>query len=404
MSPESGSDDYFDQKLKMSRKDSVLFTPVSIGHHKIMNRFMRSATNEYKATSQGIPKDELKNMMINLSRCQVGLIVPGCMYITSHGRRGTNQCGMCTSAQSRAWKNVIDEMHKSGSKVLFQIMHAGTAANPETMCGSPFFAPSAISKNSVALTKAQIEDIIHLFRSSAELAYKAGADGVQLHCAHGYLLSQFLSPYYNRRTDEYGGDRDNRLRIVAEIIQEIRQSLPSDFIVSMKMNGDDYIDGGLTPKDASYYVSRLTGAVDLFEISGGATGMKSMRYRLEEKYLLKGAKKEEHQALIEKARSFAKGNEFTMEWNVPAAKIIRKDNPKVKLAVVGGLRNFYSMEKLVNEKVVDICSISRPFIKDPAIVMRYKVGTIDVPNCWNCNDCFFNIPKKTGIFCHIPTY
>lgn len=387
----------------MSRSGSILFSPINVGHHKIMNRFMRSATNEYRATEEGLPKDELKKMMINLANCQVGLIVPGCMYITSHGRRGTNQCGMCTVNQAREWKNVINEMHKSGSKVMFQIMHAGTAAFPATMDGAPFFAPSAISKGSVALTKAQIEDIIHLFRSSAELAYKAGADGVQIHAAHSYLISQFLSPYYNRRNDEYGGDRDRRMRILGEIIHEIRQSLPLNFMLSVKMNGDDYVEGGMTPKDASYIVSKLSGGVDLFEISGGAVGMKSMPFNLEEHFLLKGAKPELHKELLRKARLLSKDNAYKPEYNVPAARIIRKDNPHVKLAVVGGLRNFKSMEKLVQDGIFDICSISRPFIRDPSIVMRYKVATIDAPTCKNCNDCILNIPRS-GIFCHIPAY
>jgi 2,4-dienoyl-CoA reductase-like NADH-dependent reductase (Old Yellow Enzyme family) len=382
----------------MSRANSVLFAPETIGHHTIKNRFMRSATNEYLATRDGTPRRELRDTIVSFAMNDVGLIVTGCMYIGNDGRRAFTQSGMCTPEQSKSWKSINDEVHKHGSKILFQLSHAGPSGNAKCNNGIPVGVPTSFHKRTRTLTKAEIGDVIEQFKNAAGHAYRSGADGVQLHAAHGYLLSCFLSPALNRRNDEYGGSFENRMRIVEEIVGEIRKSLPGSFLLSIKMNGDDCRKGGLTPYDAAKIVNKLQRSVDLFEISGGSSGMFSIRSNLDEKAVVKGAKKENREAILERSRKATKDSPFFENYNLASCKIIRELNPTAKLALVGGLRKFTEMEKIVNSGTANLCSLSRPFIKDSSLVKRFRVGTIDEPTCTNCGSCILNL--EGGMFCH----
>ena len=382
----------------MNRTNSVLFTPYSLGHVTIKNRFMRSATNEYSSTIDGVPKKELKDQMITLARNNVGLIIPGCCYVANEGRRSFKQNGMCKASHSNSWKPILTEMHKYGSKVVFQLYHAGVCANPECNGNKTIGVPTACSETTHTMTKAEIEDVISQFRNAADLAYHAGADGVQLHCAHGYLLSNFLSPAQNHRTDEYGGSFEKRLRIVEEIIGEIRHSLPASFMLSIKLNGNDDLPGGLTPYDSAKIVDRLQHSVDLFEISSGA----SIKSVFHEKYLVKGAHPENKQKIISTAKQSTESFPYQENYNLSSCQIIREKNPFARLALCGGLRKFSTMERIVQSGTANVISLSRPLIRDPALIMRFKSGTVDESTCINCGSCIYNL--DSGMFCHVPYY
>ena len=380
----------------MKRSSSVLFSPYSLGHVTVKNRFMRSATNEYLANEEGVPNQQWKDLMIAFARNNVGLIVSSCCYIANEGKRSFKQTGMCRSFHANSWKPVINEMHKFGAKFIVQLYHAGIYANPDCNGGKTIGVPTKMNDATHTMTKAEIEDTILKFRNAADLAYHAGADGVQLHCAHGFLLSNFLSPAQNHRNDEYGGSLQKRMRIVEEIIGEIRHTLPASFLLSIKINGNDDLPGGNTPNDIAQIVERLQHSVDLFEISAGA----SIKSTLNEKYLLKGAKPENREKILAAAKESTSKFPYKENYNLDACKIIRERNPHAKLALVGGLRKFSTMEKIVNDGTANIISLSRPLIRDPALIMRFKAGTIDESNCINCGACTFNQDK--GMYCHVP--
>ena len=382
----------------IKRGDSVLFSPFPLRHVTVKNRFMRSATNEYLATEEGIPRPELKNMMVSMARSHVGLIVSGCCYVANEGRRSFKQSGMCRSAHSNAWKPIIEEMHKYGAKFIVQLYHAGLSASADCNGGKTVGVPTQMNDATHTMTKAEIEDVISKFRNAADLAYHAGADGVQLHCAHGFLLSNFLSPAQNKRNDEYGGSLQKRMRIVEEIVGEIRHSLPQDFLLSLKINGNDDLPGGNGPEEAAQIVERLQHTVDLFEVSAGV----SIRSTLHEKYLLKGAKPENKAKILETAKQAISKFPYKENYNLDACKLIRERNPHAKLALCGGLRKFTTMEKIVNDGVANIISLSRPLIRDPHIIMRFRAGTVDESNCINCGACIYNL--DSGMYCHVPHY
>lgn len=149
-------------------------------------------------------------------------------------------------------------------------MHSGLSTDSSINGGYPPSGPTSFNKNQHELTNAQIEDLIQNFTDSAELSHQASADGVQIHGAHLYLISSFLSPGLNHRTDKWGGSDENRLRIVNEIISAIRQRVPEDFSLSIKINGNDYIEGGMKPELCAEYVDMLKDDLYFLEISAGS--------------------------------------------------------------------------------------------------------------------------------------
>lgn len=382
----------------MSRANSVLFKPIQIGHITLKNRFVRSATHEGLATENGNPSKALLDLMMAFAESDVGLIIPGVFGISRQHVYLPNQSMMNHTINAAKWASTTEKIKKAGSGIIFQLNNSMAQPNPDKP-DEIIPLPSPIEGLPTrAFTIADIEDKIQLWRNAATHSYKAGAQGIQLHCAHSSPLSKFLSPYYNKRTDQYGGSPENRIRIVKEIIHEIRASIPKDFIISIKLNGNDYLPGGITPKDASYYVHLLKNDVDLFEISAGnGNKTNSSRSIYYEKPLVHKVPKEERAALLENVKKTM--TPFEEAYNLEACKVIREKNPDVKLALVGGMRSFDVMQKAVESGVADLVSMSRPFIRDPYLVRRLRYGTIDAPTCINCNACLVNLTR--GVYCRV---
>ncbi|KAK8842817.1 hypothetical protein M9Y10_025683 [Tritrichomonas musculus] len=380
---------------------SVLFSPTKLGRLSVPNRFIRSATWESLADGDGRPTNELINMMENLAVGKVGLIIPGAVYVTKRGQGMKGQSGMCTIEQARDWHRGVVNIHKRGSKIIFQLIHNGLSANPQLNGGFPPSGPTAFNSNQHELTNTEIEDLIQDFADSAELSYHSSADGVQLHAAHGYLLSEFLSPALNKRTDKWGGSDDNRLRIVKEIIATIRKRVPEEFSISIKLNGNDYMENGIEPELCAKYVDKLKNDLDFFEISAGSHH--TILSTINENVLTKGIKDpNKKKELIENAYKSTAGYTFKEMYNLDSLKIIRKAVPDAKLALVGGNRTFVNMEKLVNDGLADMISMSRPFLNDPYIVQRFQCKTLDHSFCINCSACVLN--TENGVYCHLKKF
>ncbi|OHT11017.1 N-ethylmaleimide reductase [Tritrichomonas foetus] len=172
--------------------DNLVFSPIQIGSMNLKNRIMRSATHEGTTTDDGFPTKRLLNVIKNLALGDVGLIVPGYFSISKEGIAAKRQSHLFTQEHANSWKDTVSFVHSKGSKIVFQLAHAGIAASKSV-------GPSQFFKMNDALTIPEIEVIIDDFVKSAKLAYSINVDGVQLHAAHGYLLSEFLSPITNRR-------------------------------------------------------------------------------------------------------------------------------------------------------------------------------------------------------------
>lgn len=386
-------------------KNSILFSPVKLGKCVIPNRFMRSATYEGLGGTTGLPRSVLNRKIEDLATGEVGLIVPGYVYPTIRGKASPRQCGMSRIADSQVWEPSVEIIHKKGSKIMFQVCHGGSRCQKNIINGlQPIgCSPDLNFPDSREMTNAEIEDTIDSFVQSSFRLQSIGVDGIQLHAAHGFLLSSFLSPYLNRRKDKWGGSLENRLRIVYEIVRSIREFTAPDFLISIKMNGSDYVDGGVTPQIAAEYVKKLLPFVDLFEISGGL-GLKpsyGTRCEFHNESYLKNLTQKEYDQIVPQIKLATQKVKYCDGYNREAVEIIHNIVPEAKLAIVGGVRNIQSMEEMLQKGTVQLISMSRPFLKQPHLVKDLRTGKINKIGCNSCGICsYYNESVHTGSKCH----
>jgi len=230
------------------------------------------------ANENGEVTPNLTKHIMDLVEGGVGLIISGHACVHPIGRTAQNQLGIYSDIQVPEFKEMVMKVHESDGKIVAQLNHGGAQSNPSVTGVMPI-APSAMPETegkkatvpaSRAMTQKDIDQIVTSFRDAAIRAKKAGFDGVQLHCAHGYLLSQFLSPFFNKRTDQYGGKVSNRTRIIVDTYNEVRNAVGVNYPVMIKMNVTDFLDDGLSTDEA------IEAAVifddigfDTLELSGG---------------------------------------------------------------------------------------------------------------------------------------
>ncbi|MFC1868860.1 NADH:flavin oxidoreductase [Thermodesulfobacteriota bacterium] len=358
---------------------SGLFENSEINGMILPNRFVRSATWEGMATDDGAVTPKLIETMVGLARGGVGLINSSHAYIRQEGQAGPWQLGIYKDALINGLRELTAAVHDSGGKIVMQLAHAGHFAS-ERLIGQ---VPTVVSDyEGLAktprheLTIDDIGEIVIDFADAALRAKSSGFDGIQIHSAHGYLLSQFLSPIFNQRHDEYGGDIRNRARVHLEIYRAVRKAVGKDYPVLIKMNCRDFAENGLTPEDSLQAGKLLADAgLDAIELSGGLlTGGKLSPIRT-------GINSAEKEAFFRKdARAFKK------EIHVP-------------LILVGGIRSLEVVEQLFEDGVADYFSMSRPFIREPDLIKRWQSGDRRRSECNSDNRCLRSGFKGDGIYC-----
>jgi 2,4-dienoyl-CoA reductase-like NADH-dependent reductase (Old Yellow Enzyme family) len=358
---------------------SKLFETSEINGMKLANRFVRSATWEGMAADDGACTPKLIDLMAGLAKGGVGLIVSSHAYVSPEGQAGPWQVGVYDDKLIPGLEEMTAAVHENGGKIVIQLAHAGYFANAK-LTGQTPMAPSNAEGFAKGprqeMTADDIQGVVKAYGAAAKRAQTAGFDGVQIHSAHGYLLSQFLSPAFNHRKDEYGGGIDNRARALVEVLREIRQAVGREYPVLVKMNCQDFIDNGLQPEDSLQAGKLLVeNGIDAIELSGGVLiSPKLSPSRM-------GIKSEEKEAYFQnEARAF-------------------KEEIKVPLILVGGNRSFQVAERLVNEGTADYISICRPLIREPGLINRWKSGDLSKATCVSDNMCFMPAMKGKGIYC-----
>lgn len=202
----------------------------------------------------------------------VGLIIVEATGIEPGGRITDKDLGIWDDSQIDGLKKIVDNCHKNGSKIGIQINHSGRKSE---VTSHPIIAPSAIAFNDnyripSEMTKADIKATVHQFKAAAERALKAGFDLLELHGAHGYLISQFLSPLTNKRTDEYGGTPENRVRFLREVIREVKTVWPETKPLLLRISAEDYNEGGNNSKVMAQLINLIkTEGIDMIDVSTG---------------------------------------------------------------------------------------------------------------------------------------
>lgn len=346
---------------------NILFTPIPIGSLTIPNRFVRSATHAYLADDEGRVTDRLIELHRRLAEGDVGLIITGHAFVQPSGKASPRQIGVADDRFIEGLGRIPEAVHAYPTRVVLQIAHAGRQTKPK-LCGCTPVSPSPVydpvSKVMPReLATGEIRTLIADFVAAAGRAKRAGFDGVQLHAAHGYLLSSFLSPHTNRRADEWGGTVENRARLLLETLRGIKAACGQDYPVIVKLNSTDFLEGGLTLDDAVQVAGLLDAAgIDGIEVSGGMAeaGQGSiwpgLRSEADEGYFVESAAR------------------------VKAAV-------RVPVFGLGGIRTLAVAERMVASGRVDLVSMSRPFIRDPYLVKHFREGRIAKSECISCNKC-----------------
>jgi len=355
-----------------------MFERTEINGMVLSNRFVRSATWEGMAANDGAVTPKLIATMEALAGGGVGLIVSSHAYVRPEGQAGPGQLGIYKDELIPGLREMAAAVHAGGCKMVMQLAHAGKFA-PESLTGQAPLVVSGYDEGETPhreITDQDIRELVAAFADAARRAKTAGFDGVQIHSAHGYLLSQFLSPAFNRRQDEYGGDINNRSRIHLEVYQAIREAVGQDYPVLIKLNCRDFAENGLSLEDSLQVGRMLADAgLDAIELSGGLlTGGKLSPSR-------PGIKSEEEEAYFREEAGY-----FKKAIGIP-------------LILVGGMRSFQVARRLVDTGAADYISMSRPLIKEPDLINRWKSGDHCRAECKSDNRCFKTGLSGNGIYC-----
>jgi 2,4-dienoyl-CoA reductase-like NADH-dependent reductase (Old Yellow Enzyme family) len=351
-----------------------------LGSLVLRNRLIRSATWEGMADENGLITPRLVDYLVTLARGGVGLIVSGYTFVHPAGKQLPGQAGICSDAALPGLTQLATAVHAAGGKLCIQLVHAGGQTTSKAIGQQPV-APSAIQVPQYAempapLTEAEIGEIVQRFASAARICQQAGCDAVQLHGGHGYLISQFLSPLTNRRTDGYGGDLNGRSRFLREVYRAIRTATGGSFPILIKLNGADNLGGGFEIDEAVEVARMLDDeGIDAIEITGGtpASG--------EQTPVRTGISSREQEG-----------------YNLQLAVRI-KNSVSCPVGVVGGFRSFELIDGIIRREEVDFVAMSRPFIREPALVQRWADGQETHARCISCNGCFKPGLKEGGIYC-----
>lgn len=363
---------------------SILFEPMRIKNMELRNRFVRSATFESCASKSGKVSEKQIEIFNELAKGGVGLIITGITYVHPSGQRFQTQNSIASDDCISDFRKLTSSVHHRGARIAVQLFHAGReGANFQKSKNKQAIAPSFVDDDPYfkepyrPMTEDEIWETVRAFGEAAKRAREAEFDAVQLHGAHGYLLSQFLSSHTNRRQDGWGGDLEKRLRFHREIYLDIRKKVGDDYPVLIKIGVQDGFSGGLELREGELVAQRLgQWGFDALEISSGLRG---------ESY--------ERSEFRTKIDSLNREGYFR-DW---CRRI--KGQVDVPIIMVGGLRTFELMEEVIQKGEVDFISLSRPLIREPNIINDWKTGDHHRATCISCNKCLEVVRKGEPLHC-----
>ena len=356
-----------------------LFEPIQIGKTTVKNRIFMPPLSTNLA-DKGYVTDALVEHYSNRARGGVGLIVTEVTTVEPTYTYLPGDMSIYDDSDIPGWKKLVDAVHKYDTKILSQLFHPAYMAfpvpgTPQLIApsnGGPYYAKSAPRAGTVE----ELHVLVRQFGEAALRFKKAGGDGVEIQCAHAHgLLGGFLTPLYNKRTDEYGGDINGRLRLTLEVIREVRKQCGDDFIIDVRISGDEYSEGGLTLNDMIYVSKQLEKeGVDFLHVSGGNT--------------------------------IKRGSSMPAPGTSPAphahaSEEIRK-NVHIPVATVARINEPWVADELIADGKADICMIGRANLCDSEFANKAREGrTDDIRPCIGCGRCLTGIMFGKPIACTV---
>jgi 2,4-dienoyl-CoA reductase-like NADH-dependent reductase (Old Yellow Enzyme family) len=346
------------------------------------NRLVRAGTSETMAAPDGAVTDALVSLYGRLARAGVGTIVSGHLFCQPRGRYARRQTGIDNDRLVPGLRRLADAIHDAGGLALAQIAHAGSqsrAAQVEPLAPSPI--PNALTGRPVrAASEEEIAEAVQAFAAGARRALEAGFDGIHIHAANGYLISEFLSPLTNRREDQWGGDAEHRSRFVSEVARAVRAVVPRDRSLSIKLGFVDAPSGGLTLADSVPVAARLveTG-VDAVEVS---CGVMERAANSAAEYVAVDPRRAAGDLLLHRLLSRPGHEAYFRPW-VQALRA----GVRTTIIAVGGMRRTETMCDLLASGDADFIAMARPYIREPDLAAQLVAGRTGLVDCTSCNLC-----------------
>jgi len=360
---------------------ALIFDNSHLADLVLRTRTFRSATWEGLADKGGFVRPELVRLIADLARNSVGMVITGYLYVSPEGRGLPYQTGVWDETHVEGLSKITKAVHDEGGLVAAQIAHAGGRTRREYIDGQTPLAPSAVEGFAFGdtpreMATAEIEGVIESFAQGARRVKEAGFDAVQLHCAHNYLLSQFLNPLVNQRGDHYGGSPEKRRRLIIEVYDAVREVVGEEFPILVKLNTTDGPEGGISIQEALGVAKVLTArGLAAVEVSGGMAG--SNDYRASRKGIVSPSQ----EAYFREAARI-----FKQELTIP-------------VILVGGIKSYEVAEEILGKGDADYVSFSRPLICEPDLIERWRRGDKSRSKCLSCNGCLGEGLKGGGIAC-----
>jgi len=358
-----------------------LFSPISIGSLRIENRIVMPPMATNYSSTEGYVTDKQIDYYVERAKGGVGYITVEHTGILEQGKASPKMLLINSDTHASHFKKLVDAIHDAGGKVFIQINHAGRQTMP-SVTGSPIVGPSPIShlpdppEEMIPreLTVAEIESLIQAYTDAAKRVKEIGADGVEIHMAHGYLLCAFLSPFSNKRTDEYGGNIQGRAKFAVEVLKSVRKQVGDDFPISCRLSGDEYVEGGLeieqTRQIAKILESEGADVLHISAANAASVYMNHPPYYLEEGVFVH---------LAQAVKSVV---------NIPVIAVGRIRNPKMA-------------NQIIQDGKADLISMGRALIADPHLPSKAREERYEeIIPCISCNKCIQTL-RKDSVRCSV---
>ncbi len=353
----------------------AVFEPYKIGKLELRNRWVRSATWDATADESGAATDNSVALYRELGKGGIGLIISGYAFVSwPLGQANPGQYGVYSDDMIPGLRRIAEVVHEGGGKIALQIVHAGINSGYLVGKGATLLAMSRMpemKRPHREMTDEDIEGIISDFVAAAVRGREAGFDVIQLHGAHGYLMSQIESTIFNQRADRWGGSAENRRRFHLEVIRGIRKALGADFPLMIKFGVQDDMEGGLSLDEGLETARQMVAeGIDAIEVSAG----------------------------VGQPAQTAKEGE-PERWYFRERTAAVKQAVTVPVIAVGGMRSLETAQSIVDSGNADLVSMCRPFIREPGLLTRWQKGDTAAAKCISCNKCFPIVARGEPLEC-----
>lgn len=355
-----------------------LFTPSSIGNLNLENRIVMPPMATNYATPEGFVTDRQIAYYVERARGGVGYITTEHTGILPQGKASPKMLMINTEEHAEKIENLVQAIHAAGGKIVVQINHAGRQTSSE-ITGMPIVGASPIPgppKNEVPreLSIEEIKDIIDAFTVAAQRVKDAGADGVEIHMAHGYLICSFLSPFTNKRSDRYGGDVQERSGLAVEVLQSVRRRVGLNFPIICRLSADEYLQGGLRIEETRQIAKTLE--------EEGADALHISACNVVTGYLNQPPYYVEEGVFVHLAEAV-------------------KAQVDIPVITVGRIRNPVMANQIIGDGKADLVSMGRALIADAHLPRKAKEGLLEeIIPCISCNKCI-QTQRQGAIRCSV---